>query len=114
MTRVYKILPAAEWREAEAAGAFAGSAADRLDGYIHLSAAGQAAETARKYFSGQADLVIAAFEAEALGPGLKWEPSRGGALFPHLYGLLPTDKALDVRALALGPDGVPDLGELAP
>ena len=114
MTRIYKILSGADWAAALEAGAFAGSADDRHDGFIHLSAADQTAETARKYFAGRDDLVLAVFEAEALGPALRWEPSRGGALFPHLYAPLPTAAAVEVRKMSLGPDGVPDTGPLRP
>ena len=88
MPTIYKICTAAEWREAERAGAYRGSAVDRRDGFIHFSTAEQAAETAAKWFAGQRDLVLVAVDAEALGDRLKWEPSRGGALFPHLYGEL--------------------------
>ena len=114
MTRVYKILGRSEWEAAAAAGAFAGSAVDLADGFIHLSTAAQAGETARRHFVGRADLVIAAFEADALGESLKWEPSRGGDLFPHLYAPLPTGAALEVRPLPLRPDGAPDTGDLTP
>jgi uncharacterized protein (DUF952 family) len=114
VTRIYKILSQAEWTAALATGAYQGSADDARDGFIHLSGADQTAETARKYFSDRGDLVLAVFEAENLGPGLKWEPSRGGALFPHLYGPLPTALAIEVRAMPLGPDGAPDPGPLAP
>ena len=86
MTLIFKIAGAAEWRDAEAAGVFTGAAVDRADGYIHFSTAPQAAETAAKWFAGRDDLVLAAVEAEALGPALRWETARGGALFPHLYG----------------------------
>jgi uncharacterized protein (DUF952 family) len=110
---IYKILPASEWAAAEAVGTFTGSAVDLADGYIHFSDAGQAQETASKWFRGQAGLVLAAFEAEALGPALTWEPSRGGALFPHLYGPLPVKLALWVRPLGLDEEGVPALGDLA-
>lgn len=113
MTRVYKILSRAEWEEAVAKGRFDGSADDLRDGFVHLSAADQAAETARRYFYGRNGLVLVGFEAEALGPALKWEPSRGGALFPHLYGPLPAAAAVEVWPLRLGPDGAPDLGFLA-
>jgi uncharacterized protein (DUF952 family) len=99
VTRVYKILSAADWAAAEAQGRFEGSADDRRDGFIHLSAEDQWAETARKWFAGRDDLLLVAFEAESLGPGLKWEPSRGGALFPHLYGPLPTAAAVHRRPL---------------
>ena len=110
-TIVYKICTRAEWVEACRAGAFAGSADDTRDGFIHLSARHQLAGTAAKHFRRQADLVLVAFEAERLGPKLVWEPSRGGDLFPHLYAELPTSAALWVKPLALRPDGVPALPE---
>jgi uncharacterized protein (DUF952 family) len=107
MTPVYKILKAAEWADAVAEGAFGGSAVDRQDGYIHLSTADQAQETARRHFHGQTDLVLVRFDADALGAAIRWEPSRGGALFPHHYGPLDVRHALDVAPLALGQDGAP-------
>jgi len=105
VTTIYKILSEAMWRDAQAAGAFHGSAVDLQDGYIHFSTAAQAAETAAKHFAGQRDLVLLAVEAEALGDALKWEPSRGGALFPHLYAPLPVDAATSIDPLPLGNDG---------
>ncbi|MBS0408914.1 MAG: DUF952 domain-containing protein [Proteobacteria bacterium] len=114
MTRIYKILPRAEWEAAQAAGEFRGSAVDLADGFIHFSAADQARETARRYFAGQADLYVLVAEAEALGPALKWEPSRGGALFPHLFAPLPCAQVIEARPAPLGADGLPDLGELVP
>jgi uncharacterized protein (DUF952 family) len=99
VTRIYKIVSETDWAAAEAVGAYAGSADDRRDGYIHLSAEDQWRVTADKWFAGQTGLLLVAFEAEALGPGLKWEPSRGGALFPHLYGPLPTALAIDRKPL---------------
>jgi uncharacterized protein (DUF952 family) len=113
LSRVYKLLDGAAWRAALAAGVFEGAEIDRRDGYIHFSAADQAQETARLYFRGAADLMLLAVEAEALGPALKWEPSRGGALFPHLYGPLPVSAVAEARPLALDRDGVPQLGALA-
>jgi uncharacterized protein (DUF952 family) len=86
---VYKILAAADWAEAQARGRYDGSAVDRRDGYIHLSTAAQVAETARRHFAGRDDLLLLAVDADALGDALRWEPSRGGDLFPHLYGSLP-------------------------
>jgi uncharacterized protein (DUF952 family) len=83
--RVFKICPRADWAAAVKVGAMHGSADDLRDGYIHLSTAAQATETARKYFAGRADLVLVGYDAAALGSQLAWEPSRGGALFPHLY-----------------------------
>jgi uncharacterized protein (DUF952 family) len=102
---VYKIVAADEWREAVAAGVFAGAAIDRADGFIHFSTAEQAPETAAKWFAGRDDLTLAAVEAEALGAHLRWEPSRGGALFPHLYAALPMSAVVWARPLKLGPDG---------
>ena len=104
---VYKILYASQWKLAIASGHFAGSADDERDGFIHLSTGLQLAETARRYFSNQPDLVLAAFDAESLGDALRWEPSRGGALFPHLYAPLPTGKALWAVPLPLDDGGVP-------
>ncbi|WP_406856380.1 DUF952 domain-containing protein [Alsobacter sp. KACC 23698] len=102
---IYKIVPAPLWRAAEAAGAFAGAPVDLADGYIHFSTAAQARETARKHFAGQPDLLIVAFEADDLGAALKWEPSRGGDLFPHLYAPAPTAAARSVDPLPIGSDG---------
>jgi len=114
MTRIYKLLTRGEWESALAAGRFDGSQVDLADGFIHFSAADQAAETARRYFHGQGDLMLLTVEAQALGAALVWEPSRGGALFPHLYGPLPCHLVVDARAVALGEDGAPRLGSLAP
>ena len=109
MSRIYKILAAQEWTRAEALGRFDGSAVDLKDGYIHLSSAAQVKETARLHFRGQSDLVLVALDAEALGAALKWEPSRAGALFPHLYGALDVSLALEVRPLTLDADGAPEI-----
>lgn len=105
MKIIYKICTAAEWRAAEAAGVYRGSAVDHRDGFIHFSTAGQAAETAAKHFAGQRDLVLIAVDSEALGERLKWEPSRGGALFPHLYGDLPLAAVRRVEPLPLDASG---------
>ena len=110
MGRIYKILPRADWVAAQAAGRFEGSPVDHADGFIHFSTALQAAETARRHFAGQGDLVVLEIEADDLGSALKWEPSRGGDLFPHLYGPLATDKVLAVHEAPLGADGAPTLG----
>lgn len=83
--RVYKIVASSAWQDALRRGVFDGAPVDLKDGYIHFSAAHQLRETAAKHFAGQKDLLLIAFEASALGPDLKWEFSRGGALFPHLY-----------------------------
>lgn len=103
MRAIYKICGAAEWTEACRTGTFAGSDVDRRDGFIHFSTAGQVADTAAKYFSGLDDLVLVMVDADQLGHRLKWEPARGGALFPHLYGPLDTAAALWVTELPAGP-----------
>jgi len=105
MTAIYKICTAAEWRTAERAGVYRGSAVDRRDGFIHFSTAEQAIETAAKHFAGQHDLVLVTVDAEALGERLKWEPSRGGALFPHVYGDLALAAVRKVEPLPLGAVG---------
>lgn len=102
---IYKIAPSALWRAAEDAGRFEGAAVDLADGFIHFSTAAQARESAARHFARQDDLTIVAVATEALGAALKWEPSRGGALFPHLYGPLPMSAVLWAKPLPLGPDG---------
>jgi uncharacterized protein (DUF952 family) len=106
---ILKICTSTEWDAALRGGAFLGSVDDLRDGYIHLSTTEQAAETARKYFANRDDLVLVAFLTATLGPQLRWEASRGGALFPHLYEALPTASALAALPLALTPDGTPDV-----
>ncbi|WP_309090458.1 DUF952 domain-containing protein [Phenylobacterium sp.] len=113
MSRVYKILTRDEWARAQAAGRFEGSAVDLADGFIHFSTAAQAQETARRHFAGQTDVVVLEVEGEDLGAALKYEPSRGGDLFPHLYGPLEVTHVRRVSDAPLGADGVPQLGELA-
>ncbi len=101
-----------EWEEAAASGRYHGSSQDRADGFIHFSTAAQIVESAARHRAGQAGLVLLAVEPAALGPALKWEESRGGQLFPHLYGALPASAVRWVRDLPLGPDGrhvFPDL-----
>ena len=113
MSRIYKILSRTEWEAARALGRFDGSAVDRQDGYIHFSTAAQALETARRHFHGQADLVVLEVEADDLGESLRWEPSRGGQLFPHLYAPLEASQVRAVRAAPLDASGVPTIGDLA-
>lgn len=108
MSLVYKIVPRTLWAEAEAAGLFTGAPVDQADGYIHFSTGAQARETAAKHFAGQDDLLLVAVDADALGSALVFEPSRGGALFPHLYGPLPLSAVRSVAPLPLGADGVHD------
>ena len=112
MRTIYKICPAAAWREAEGAGAYRGSPDDVRDGFIHFSTASQVPGTLAKHFAGQANLFLIAVDADALGPALKWEPSRGGDLFPHLYADLDPAAADNVTPLVLGADGRHRLPEI--
>ncbi len=105
MTLIFKIAPAGLWAEAERAGVFAGAPIDLADGYIHFSTRDQAEETAAKHFAGQAGLLLIAVDSARLGAALTWEPSRGGALFPHLYASLPLSAVAWKRPLPLGDDG---------
>jgi len=105
MGLIFKICGEAEWRAAEQAGCYRGSAVDERDGFIHFSTAAQLAETAAKHFASRRDLLLIAVGAEALGAALRFEPSRGGALFPHLYGALPMSAVRFVEAMPLGQDG---------
>jgi uncharacterized protein (DUF952 family) len=105
MSLIYKICESAAWQEAERDRVFRGAPVDRADGYIHFSTADQVRETAARHFAGQTELVLVAVDTEALAPALKWEPSRGGALFPHLHGELALGSVAWVRPLPLGPDG---------
>lgn len=109
---IYKICPAAAWAAAEAEGVFAGHGDDFRDGFIHFSTRDQLEETAGRHFAGKHGLVLVAVSAAACGEALKWEPSRGGELFPHLYGALDPACILWCRPLSLGPAGrhiLPDL-----
>jgi uncharacterized protein (DUF952 family) len=104
-TTIYKISPAALWREAQRSGEFTGAPVDLADGFIHFSTAAQVAETAARHFAGVSHLVLAAIDAAALGSALRYEASRGGALFPHLYGALPMTAVRWVKPLPLGANG---------
>jgi uncharacterized protein (DUF952 family) len=110
---VYKICSAMLWREAERVGTFTGAPVDLADGFIHFSSAAQVAETAAKHFSDQRDLLLVAVSADALGDALRWETSRGGALFPHLYASLPLAAVRSVVPLTTSPDGVVQIPDLA-
>lgn len=102
---IHKIFTADEWRALVETGETAGAPVDLADGFIHFSTAEQAPETAAKHFAGQADLVLASVDPDWLGEALKWEPSRGGALFPHLYATLRRSDVTRAAALPLGADG---------
>jgi uncharacterized protein (DUF952 family) len=109
---IYKICEQAAWRTAAQAGLYQGSDVDRRDGFIHFSTAAQLAETAAKHFAGQSGLMLIAIDGDVLGAALKWEPSRGGDLFPHLYAPLPLGAVRKVVALPDEVDGRRELPEL--
>jgi uncharacterized protein (DUF952 family) len=112
---IFKIVDRDAWSSACRAGIYRGSPDDLRDGFIHFSAPAQLSGTAAKHFRGQSDLVLVAFDEIALGDALVWEPSRGGDLFPHLYGTVSTNLAIWEKPLILGEDGVPEIPEdLAP
>ena len=102
---IYHMCPAAAWEAAKHTGRYHGTEDDQRDGFIHFSTAAQVAESARRHRAGQADLLLVAVESARLGDRLKWEPSRGGQLFPHLYGPLDPAEAASLSPLPLGPDG---------
>ena len=101
----YKVLTAEEFAELQRDQVFHGSPVDRADGFIHLSTAGQLAVTVDKHFQGQAGLMLAAVDLTRLGDAVHWEPSRGGALFPHIYAPLPMAAVVAAGKLTRGPDG---------
>ncbi|WP_120502155.1 DUF952 domain-containing protein [Roseovarius sp. EL26] len=96
---IYKIFRAPEWAQLQAESQTRGAPIDLADGYIHFSTAEQASETAAKHFAGETELTLLALEADNLGDALKWEPSRGGALFPHLFRDLKIDDVLWAKSL---------------
>lgn len=102
---IFKIFRRAEWQAFQSAGSTLGAPVDLADGYIHFSTAAQVIETAAKHFATESDLVLVAFDPDALGEALKWEPSRGGALFPHLYRALQLDEVVWDKSLPLGASG---------
>ncbi|MBC9031819.1 DUF952 domain-containing protein [Sphingomonas sp. JC676] len=101
----FKVLTADQMTALETDGVFAGAPIDLADGYIHLSTADQLGETLDRHFAGQKNLWLAAVDLEVLGDAVKWEPSRGGQLFPHIYGALPLDAVLAYSELHYEPDG---------
>ena len=104
-TMIYHMCPAETWAEAVAAGEYHGTADDRRDGFIHFSTAGQIAESARRHRAGQTGLLLIAVDPARLGGRVRWEASRGGALFPHLYGPLQPHEIASAEPLPLGPGG---------
>lgn len=101
----YKIISADDWAALQAAGRYAGSAVDLADGYIHMSTAAQVAVTARKHYAGRDGLMLLTIDLDVLGETLKWEPSRGGDLFPHLYADLPLTAVTASQGFAVSADG---------
>jgi uncharacterized protein (DUF952 family) len=101
----YKILTAPQWAQWQATGTFNGAPVDLADGYIHLSTAAQLTETADRHFAGQHDLVLVQVDLIALGDAVRWEPSRGGALFPHVYQALPLSVAVIAGRLTRDAEG---------
>lgn len=112
MSIIYKIVPATLWQDALNSGEFKGAAVDLSDGFIHFSTADQAGETAARHFAGQDGLLLVAVDGAMLGDRLVYEPSRGGALFPHLYGPLPLDAVFWQKPLPLGANGMHQFPEL--
>ena len=102
---IYKIVTVEQWRKAEADGVFAGAPIDISDGYIHFSTGSQVRETAARHFSGMGDLLLVHVDTAKLGDALRYEPSRGGLLFPHLYAPMPLDCAIRIDPLPLDETG---------
>jgi len=96
---IYKITSKNQWTSTEASGCFEGAGIDRSDGFIHFSSAAQLIETVSKHFVGKRELLIICVDADKLGEHLRWEPSRGGDLFPHLYGVLPLSAVVETLEL---------------
>ena len=112
MTYIYKIISDDIWRDLQVSGVFLGAGVDLIDGFIHFSCAHQVKETAAKHFAGISNLVLLRVETVNLGEALKWEPSRGGALFPHLYSALATKQAAWAKDIPLRADGSHDFDGL--
>ncbi len=102
MTPIIKLLRAEEWAVFQAAGVFAGSPDDIRDGYIHISTPDQVEATAAKWFAGADGLMALTLDADALGEALRWEPARGGVLFPHLYRPLRLDEVVTTAVFGAG------------
>lgn len=99
VSRAYKILTKGQWASWQAAGSFAGAPVDVEDGFIHLSAADQVAATHAKWFAGLSELMLVEIDLDSLGDAVRWEPARGGALFPHVYGEIPLSAVTAARAI---------------
>ncbi|GLQ07989.1 DUF952 domain-containing protein [Sneathiella chinensis] len=106
MTFIYHMADKEDWAAARHAGFYAGTANDKADGFIHFSTGETVVGSAAKHRAGQENLILLTVDSDALGDALKWEPARGGILFPHLYGLLDPALVLREEPLPLGPDGL--------
>jgi uncharacterized protein (DUF952 family) len=102
---IYKLMSADEWKAAAATGLYEGSAVDQRDGFIHFSTAEQVKETAARHFADIENLMLIVVDVDRLDGELQWEPSRGGALFPHLYGTFRVEAVIEVEPVARGRDG---------
>jgi uncharacterized protein (DUF952 family) len=111
---IYKILTAQQWASLQLEGVFRGSPVDLNDGYIHFSTGSQVAETAHKHFKGQSDLMLAVVDDASFGDALRYEPSRGGQLFPHLFGSLPLNMVERANPLPMDSDGFHSFEGLLP
>ncbi len=109
---IYKIVPEDLWQAAKSVGFFEGSPVDRSDGFIHFSTGAQVRETAARHFAGQHGLILVAVAADRLGPALRFEPSRGGALFPHLYAAMPLSAVVWEKPMPLDGSGLHVIPEL--
>ena len=105
---IYKVCSKVVWEEIRQLTSWNGSSHDLRDGFIHFSTASQLEGTVHKHYAGQTDLMLLAIDADTLGEALKWEPSRDGDLFPHLYGPLPISMIVSAQDLAMAPDGTID------
>lgn len=103
--RLYRLLPAADWRAAVAEGVYRGAAHDLRDGFIHLSTAEQVEDTAAKHYADVEDLMVLAVDSARIQGELKWEPARGGDLFPHVYGVIPVEAVLAAEPVNRDRDG---------
>ena len=110
--RIYKIVTPAQWAAAETTGVFEGAPVDLADGYIHFSTGAQLADTLAKHFAGERELLLVEVDTGPLGDALRWEVSRGGQLFPHLYAALPTSAAERVETIPMSSDGRHDVKPL--
>jgi uncharacterized protein (DUF952 family) len=111
VTIIYKVVDANLWTSVSSDVPFRGAPVDMKDGFVHLSTGAQVRDTVKLHFRGVSDLLLVAIDSARLGDALRWEPSRGGDLFPHLYGPLHLSAVVDVRPLTLGADGVPLIPE---